>query len=106
MLSAFVDHSRLGGTATPGVDFNYTPGTFTWTTGDLSTDIRTIDIVDDTTDEPDETIVLHLTNPSAGLALGAHPTITIIIVDNDPAGQLFVDGFETGNTTKWSLAVP
>ncbi len=106
VLSAAVDHARTGGTATPGVDFNYTPGTFTWTSGDLSTDIRTIDIVDDTTDEPNETLIIHLSNPSAGLAIGPIATITVTITDDDPPGQLFVDGFETGNTSKWSQAVP
>ncbi|MEO8276625.1 MAG: Calx-beta domain-containing protein [Thermoanaerobaculia bacterium] len=105
VLSATVDHVRSGGTATPQVDFEYTPGTFTWNAGDLSIDIKTIRIIDDTTDEPDETLVLRLQNPSAGTAVGAESTVVVTIVDNDPPNQLFADGFESADSAKWSNTV-
>ena len=42
--------------------------------------------VGDTLDENNETIILALSNPSAGLALGSPSTLTITIEDDDEGG--------------------
>ena len=106
VLSASVDHSVTGGTATEGVDYSYTDGTFTWNAGDLSSDVKIFPIHDDSADEPNETIVLHLSNPSPGVAIVSPSTMTITITDDDPAGQIFADGFEGGDAGEWTALVP
>ena len=86
VLAASVSHSRSGGSATPGTDFNYTPGVESWNAGDLGLELASVQIVGDTLDENNETIVLALSNPSAGLALGSPSTLTITIEDDDEGG--------------------
>jgi hypothetical protein len=86
VLPASVSHSRSGGSATPGADFNYTGGVENWTAGDLGVEVFSVQILADTLDENDETIVLQLSNPSAGLAVGSPSTLTITIEDDDEGG--------------------
>jgi len=88
VLGASVDYARTGGTATPGVDFTLSNGTRTWLAGSSSPKAISFDVLPDTRAEPDETIVLKLSNPSAGTAIGANDTLTITIVDDDVAGSL------------------
>jgi len=88
-VAVTVDHLRgPGGTATLGDDFAYTPGTESWGVGDVIPNTVGLGIVQDTLDEPDETIVLKLNDPSPGLALGSPSTLTITIADDDIAGSL------------------
>ncbi len=86
VLAASVAHSRTGGSAAPGADFNYTAGVENWTAGDLGVEVTTVQILADTLEEADETIVLQLSDPSAGLALGSPSTLTITIEDDDEGG--------------------
>jgi len=95
VLSASVDHSRTGGTATPGTDFSYSGGTSSWSVGDLSTNFFLVPIVHDTLDENNETLQIHLTNPSTGLAIGSPSTVTITIVDDDVAGSVQFASLQT-----------
>lgn len=106
VVAATVEHSRTGGTATPGVDFSYSAGTESWAVGDDSFEVFTFSIRQDSADEPNETIVFALSNPTAGTALGSPSTLTITLLDDDPAGQIFADGFESGNTAAWSVIAP
>jgi hypothetical protein len=46
----------------------------------------TIPILNDTRDEPAETVALRLSNPTGGATLGARSTATLTINDNDVAG--------------------
>src|SRR5207247_479875 len=48
----------------------------------------TVPITDDTTQEPDETILLALNNPTGGASLGDIPDAVATIVDNDSPGVL------------------
>jgi hypothetical protein len=48
----------------------------------------TIPIVNDTLDEPAETVALRLSNPTGGATLGARSTATLTINDNDVAGAV------------------
>ena len=86
VLAASVAHLRTGGSAAPGADFNYTAGVENWTAGDLGVEVTTVQILADTLEEADETIVLQLSDPSAGLALGSPSTLTITIEDDDEGG--------------------
>jgi hypothetical protein len=83
-----VSHGRSGGTATPGSDFTYASGSLTWDAGDTAIETFSFTVLEDTLDEPDETIVLSLSSPSAGSVVGAPGTLTITLVDNDVGGSL------------------
>ncbi len=88
VVAATVDHSRSGGTATPGTDFSYTAGSETWSVGDDGFETYSFSITQDTLDEPNETIVFALANPTAGTAIGSPATFTVTIADDDVAGTL------------------
>ena len=81
------------GTATQGtdppdmVDDDYLPpvlGTATFAAGVTSSTTFTFSVVDDTRDEPDETVVFELSNP-VGALIGDHGLHTYTIVDDDIA---------------------
>lgn len=109
VLPATVDFRRTGGTATPGVDFTFVEGTSGWNAGDLADKQFVVLLHEDTLDEPNETIVISLQNPSTGLAVGSPGTITVTIVDDDVAGALsflqpvFVAAYE--NSGQATIAV-
>lgn len=106
VLAASASHSRQGGSASFGIDFSYTPGTMNWSVGDVGFDTAFVHIIADTLDEGDETIVLRLTNPSTGFAIGSPSTVTMTIEDDDEGGivefiepvRVFDEG-EQGNTS-------
>ncbi len=85
--AAAVNYQIAGGTATAGAD--YTPlaaGRLNWEAGDAASRSITIDLLGDTSDEPDETITLQLSN-ATGATLGAAIDATITINDDDaPSG--------------------
>ncbi|MBX9579736.1 MAG: DUF4394 domain-containing protein [Gemmataceae bacterium] len=85
-----VDVTVAGGTATAGADFT-DPGvtTVTFAAGETTQTI-TIPILDDNADEPDETIILSIGNPTGGATVGGDGTATVTITDNDVAGTIDV----------------
>jgi len=97
-----VDVATSDGTATAPADYGAVTGTATILPGALSTTVP-IAIVDDPDIEGDEQFTLGLSNP--GNAVLLTPTITVTIRDDDGTA-LFDDGFETGDTSQWSAAVP
>jgi uncharacterized delta-60 repeat protein len=80
--AASVDFSTSSGSATAGSDFTAASGTLTWASGDPDTKTILIQISDDSSDEPDETFTVSLSNPIGG-ALGSNSAATVTIVDND-----------------------
>jgi len=76
-----VDYATSGGTATPGSDYGPLGGKLTFDPGVTSRTL-TVSIVDDSVDEPDETVVLALSSP-ANAQLGAIYQAVLTIVDND-----------------------
>ena len=72
-----------GGTATAPSDYNNTPITVSFVSGEISK-IITIPIVNDLQFEPDETINLTLTNATGGATLGTQTTATLTIINDDP----------------------
>ncbi|MFC1619120.1 Calx-beta domain-containing protein [Candidatus Neomarinimicrobiota bacterium] len=85
-FDAEVDYAVSGGNAT-GEDYSFTPGTATIAAGATTTTIS-FTVVDDASDEDDETVAVTLTNP-AGASLDTITTHTYTILDNDasPAVQ-------------------
>jgi hypothetical protein len=80
MTPVTVDFSVTGGTATAG-DFTINAGTLTFAPGETAKILPNA-IIDETTQESSETVVLTLSNPS-GLALGANSVHSLTIVDDD-----------------------
>jgi len=66
-----------------GVDYTLANGTLTWNAGDGSSKTIAISVIDDSLDEYDETIVIHLGSPSGPAALGGVTTHTYTILDDD-----------------------
>ena len=81
-----VDYSVLGGTATAGEDFTPVSGTLLFA-NQQTTATFTVPILDDTLVEGDETVLLSLTNPQGGAALGNPRNVTLTILDNERAVQ-------------------
>lgn len=73
----------------------------TWQAGDAADKTITLPIVDDTVDEPDETLTLTLTPLTGGASTGTNGSATLTIVDNDlPATSISaVSGSGVYNTT-------
>jgi hypothetical protein len=84
----------MGGTATPGDDFVPPAELLTMPSGAASKTF-TIDIVNDTILEPDETVVLALSDP-AGATLGPQSSTTLTIVDNEPVVQFSAATYTVG----------
>ncbi|MEA5536013.1 Calx-beta domain-containing protein [Crocosphaera sp. XPORK-15E] len=80
-VSAAINYT--GGTATAPSDYNNTPITVSFASGEISK-IITIPIVNDLQFEPDETINLTLTNATGGATLGTQNTATLTIINDDP----------------------
>jgi len=88
VVAASIDYAVTGGTATAGADFTLGDGTRTWPVGNTANKAVIYDVLPDTLAEGDETIVVDLSNPSAGTALGNPSRVTITIKDDDVAGTL------------------
>ena len=71
-----------GGTATSGTDYTSTSGWITITAGQTSGSI-TVSVTGDTVDEGNETVVMTLSNPTAGTGIST-ATGTGTIMDDDP----------------------
>ena len=76
-----VDYAPTGGTATGGVDYTLVPGTLTFLAGQATRNIS-VTVVNDTTYELGETIIVTLSNPS-GAFLKAPINHTYTINNND-----------------------
>src|SRR5438309_2299974 len=77
-----VNYSTGDGTATAGSDYTATSGTLTFGAG-VTSKTFTIPIINDALDEPNETVILTLSNPTGGATLGTRSTAVLTIVDND-----------------------
>lgn len=112
-----VGYTTQNGTASAGSDYTATSGTLTFAPGENSKTLA-VALLDDTVDEPDETVALVLSNPQ-NATLGTPANSTITILDNDnPAqptaaftaiptsGQVSLrvqfNDSSTGNITSWS----
>ena len=73
-----------GGSASAGADYTALSQTVNWADGDSASKTVSLAVLDDTTDEPNETVTLTLSNASGGAALGT-ASATLTIVDDDLA---------------------
>jgi len=89
--TAKITVSLVGGTATDGLDFNF-PGNqvLTFAPGALRSDSFKFNIIDDLLTEGDEVVTLKLIDP-VNTTIGASPTLSLTIVDNDVPIIKFVD---------------
>ena len=71
------------GPAPPEADYTTASGRLTFADGETEKRFRVF-IVDDTLLDPNETILVSLSNPRGGAALGSPAAATITIADNDP----------------------
>jgi hypothetical protein len=107
-LALSVQH-RLGAgaSATLGIDFEYTAGTLSWAAGESGVKPIVLRVLGDSLPEPTEFARIELHSPSAGAATAA-PAQRTLQIDDDDSGDptLFIDGFESGNASRWSAVVP
>jgi hypothetical protein len=101
---ATADYATEPGTATPAVDYTSVSGTLSWTAGESGPKTFTVPILEDTTPESLETIVVTLSNP-AGASLGAPSSATVEIRDNDSSGGQTGGGAAAGGGGGGSIGV-
>jgi len=85
--SVTVDFGTAPGTATSGNDYQPASGTLTFAPGELSKQVIVV-VNGDTTNEPDETFFVNLSNPSNATVSKAQGTGTIVNDDNVAAQTL------------------
>ncbi|PXA03035.1 hypothetical protein DDZ13_14045 [Coraliomargarita sinensis] len=91
-----VDYATSDGTATDGIDYTGTSGTFNWPAGDSDPRTFTIPITDDSDHEdPVETVTITLSNPVGGSVLGTNPVNLNIIEDDNQVPSVAVAGNQT-----------
>ncbi|MCP4689532.1 MAG: DNRLRE domain-containing protein, partial [Desulfobacterales bacterium] len=94
-----VDYTVSDGTATAGQDYTATSGTLTFAPGE-TTKTFTVPILDDGVLEPDETVMLALSNPE-NAAPGEQISAILTIIDDDapsPAPEGLFTGYPSAQT--------
>ena len=91
-----VDYDVTGGTASNGVDYTLSPGALTFSAGQTNASI-VLSVSDDGTDEPDETVVLTLSNTN-NCTLGTPAAHTYTIEDDDPPPAVQFDSPGSSNS--------
>lgn len=88
VLAASARISVTGGTAVPGVHYNFTTTTVSWPIAVLGDRSATLAILPNTVDDGNRTVVFGLDNLSPGGGAGLNEVMTVTIVDNDVAGAM------------------
>lgn len=83
---ATVQWSAAAGTATAGADFTAASGTLSWADGDDANKSFQVTILNDTADEPNETVNLTLSNATGADLDTTRRTAPLTITDNDGGG--------------------
>ncbi|HSO23607.1 MAG TPA: Calx-beta domain-containing protein, partial [Chondromyces sp.] len=97
----------VSGTAQSAADFEAPPELVRFFPGQ-TTLVFPVTITDDAASEGDETLILQLANANlTDVSFGAYDSLTLTIVDNDAVVDpgIFSDGFEDGDTLRWSATV-
>lgn len=83
---ATVHWAATAGSATAGSDFTAASGTLSWADGDGANKSFQVTIVNDTADEPNETVNLTLSSPTGASLDDTRKTAALTIDDNDGGG--------------------
>lgn len=76
--------SVTGGSATEGSDYpKGAPIRLTWRDGEMGVKLAAIPLVDDRIAEPQETIIISLSDPQGGALIGPQSSVTVSILDED-----------------------
>ena len=94
-----INYATSNGTATAGQDYIATSGTLVFGANETSKTF-TIPIINDSIDEPNETVNITLSNPGGGGTLGSPVTAVLTIIDDDNAPTLSISNvsLDEGNT--------
>ena len=93
--SASATYATMDGTAVAGADYSSVTGTLSWGEWDYSVREIAIPILDDSDREASESFTVALDNIS-GAVTGGVPVATVKILDDEPSGLPFFEGFEHG----------
>ena len=98
-----IPYAAAGGTATAGGDFAATNGILTFADG-VSTGSFSVALIDDEDDEPDETILLALGDPTGGATLVAPSNAVLTLRDDDGPGAFAfaADAFTAMESNGWA----
>jgi hypothetical protein len=101
-----VQYAVTGGTATGGgSDYTLDPGTLSFSPGETSKNI-TMSVISDTTNEPDETVIVTLSNPTnAQLGTNSVDTYTIINDDGTTPTVQFASRASSGSESTTSVSL-
>jgi hypothetical protein len=80
-----VSYATSDGSANAGSDYTAASGTLSFATGE-TTKTFTVFLTDEPSAEPDETVILTLSNPTGGATLGSPASATLTILDTDRGG--------------------
>ena len=80
-----VSYATSDGSATAGSDYTATSGVLTFGPGEVTKTIN-VPLVDDPSAEPDEALIVTLSNPTGGATVGARSSATLTILDTDRGG--------------------
>jgi hypothetical protein len=86
-----VDFATSNGTATAGQDYTGASGTLSWADGDGSAKNFTVPILEDLSQENNETVNITLSNPTGGAIVGTPGTSVLTIVDNDSQPSISIN---------------
>jgi hypothetical protein len=92
-----VNYLATNGTATAGSDYTAVSGTLTFAAGMLSTNFQ-VPILDDNLGEGNETVLLRLSQPSAGVLLTAPSNAVLTILDNEGPPDFQIVGLSASNS--------
>ncbi len=104
-----VEYVINGGSATGGIDYSVAPGVLTFLPGETSKTIP-LTIINDTLNEPSETVILRLQNASGAAlptGIGSAISYTYAITDNDSlSGPAFGFAAASGSGAESQLTAP
>jgi hypothetical protein len=87
-----VGYATANGTATAPGDYVSASGTLSWGNGDANDKSFTVNLVNDTATEADETFTAALSSPTGGASLTSPTSTTVTIVDSDCTPSLCTPG--------------
>ena len=92
--SVTVHYATRSGNATAGADYSVTAGSLTFADGETSKTVA-VPIINDNIDEPDETLILTLSDFNAsGAAAGSLSSAILTIADNDDPPSVSINDIE------------